>query len=358
VTPEPVVALDRVLESARQGWDAAARAAAVVESVRLVAGAPVRFRFAGRALVDQLLAPLCHLDEVDAEPVFTMHAWDTESTGVPVPRLAQVDGTPAPARSIIDRDRAAATSYGRVMLEAVDFGADFGHGAGYFAIGTPDDLSHGERGAPFRTAFHWWLARRGLQLAHGGAVGIDGRGVLLVGAGGAGKSSTTLACVEAGMQYAGDDYCAIETTPPPVVHSLYSTAKVVDADVARYPNLARGATRHRHATDDKSLYLVARARPECVVPKLALAAIVVPVRTANATTSFARASSGHALQALAPSTLGQLPGHAARSLATLAAAARAVPAYRLELGHDRATVAPAVRALVEQLAPEVEAVGA
>jgi hypothetical protein len=354
VTPEPVVALDRVLESARQGWDAAARAAAVVESVRLVAGAPVRFCFAGPALVDQLLAPLCHLDEVDTEPVFTMHAWDTESTGVPVPRLAQVDGTPAPARSIIDRDRAAAMSYGRVMLEAVDFG----HRAGFFAIGTPDDLSHGERGAPFRTAFHWWLARRGLQLAHGGAVGIDGRGVLLVGAGGAGKSSTTLACVEAGMQYVGDDYCAIKTTPSPVVHSLYSTAKVVDADVARYPTLARGATDHRHADDDKSLYLVARARPECVVPQLALTAIVVPVRTANAATSFAPASSGHALQSLAPSTLGQLPGHAARSLATLAAAARAVPAYRLELGHDRATVAPAVRALVEQLAPEVEAVGA
>jgi hypothetical protein len=357
VTSEPVVALDRVLASARHGWDAAARAAGVVESVRLVAGAPVRFRFAGGALVDQLLVPLCHLDEVDAEPDFTVHAWDTESTGVPVPRLVQLDGEAAPARSIIDRDRAAASSYGRVMLEAVDFDGA-GHADGFFAIGTPDDLSHGERGAPFRMAFHWWLARRGLQLAHGGAVGIDGRGVLLVGAGGAGKSSTTLACVEAGMQYAGDDYCAIETTAAPVVHSLYSTAKVVDADVARYPNLASGATDRRHPTDDKSLYLVARARPECVVPQLALAAIVVPVRTADATTTFAPASSGHALQALAPSTLGQLPGHAAQSLATLAAAARAVPAYRLELGHDRATVAPAVRALVEQLASEAEVVGA
>jgi hypothetical protein len=277
-----------------------------------------------------------------------VHAWDTESTGIPVPSLPPLVDTTAPARSIIDQERAATSSHERGMLECVDFGTD----EGWFGIGTPDELSHGERGAPFRMLLHWWLARRRLQLAHGGAVGVEGRGVLLVGAGGAGKSSTTLVCVEAGLQYAGDDYCAIGSEPTPTVHSLYSTAKVVDADVARYPALARGATRHRHPTDDKTLFLVARARPECVVTQLALSAVVTPVRTTNRGTTFVTASSGEALHALAPSTIGQLPGSAARTLAALAAVARAVPAYRLELGTDRATVAPAVRALLEHLKTE------
>ena len=352
MTPDPAAELEHTLDATRSAWAAASDAAGTVESVRLVAGEPVRFRFAGPLLFEHLFPALCHLPEVDGAmgdaAAFTVHAWDTESTGVAVPGLAPLAGTEAPARSIIDAERAVTSSHERTMVECVDFET----GDGFFGIATPDELSHAERGAPFRMLLHWWLARRGLQLAHGGAVGVDGRGVLLVGAGGAGKSSTTLVCVEAGLQYAGDDYCAIASEPSPMVHSLYSTAKVVDADVARYPNLAGGATTRRHPTDDKTLYLVARARPDCVVPQLALAAVVIPTRTKNRITTFVPASSGAALQALAPSTVGQLPGRAAQTLAALAAVARAAPAYRLELGTDRSTVAPAVRTLIEQLEGE------
>jgi hypothetical protein len=346
VTPDPVAELDRVLESARSGWVSAAAAAAVTESVRMVAGAAVRFRVAGSALAEHLLPALGHLPEVALEPELTVHAWDTASTGVAVPTFAPID-CDTPARSIVDHDRAASSSFGRPMLEAVDVAT----GDGWFAVCSADDLTHGERGAPFRLLLHWWLARRGMQLAHGGAVGASSRGVLLVGAGGAGKSSTTLACVEAGLEYAGDDYCAISTVPHPTVHSLYCTAKVVDADVARYPSLAAGMTDHRHAADEKSLYLLSCAVPEQLVTQLTLAAIVVPVRTGTTTTSFTRASAGAALQALAPSTVGQLPGYASHALATLAAIARALPAYRLELGTDRATVAPAVGALLGAVQP-------
>ena len=347
VIPDPVVELDRVLDVTRAAWAAASNASGTVESVRLVAGEPVRFRFAGPALVEHLLPALCHLPEVDTtEPVFTAHAWDARSTGVAVPQLDSLDTPPAPARSIIDHDRAASFSTERTMLEAVDLTTD----DGWFAVDAPDDLTTGERGAPFRLVLHWWLAQRGLQFTHGGAVGTDGNGVLIVGASGSGKSSTTLACVEAGMEYAGDDYCALAPTSTPTVHSLYSSAKVFDADAALYPTLTSGRSPLRHPLDDKSLYLVARARPDCVVPALSLGAVVVPTRTPNTATHFRPTSAGDALQALAPSTIGQLPGSAARTLAALAAAARAVPAYRLELGTDRATVAPAVGALLDELA--------
>jgi hypothetical protein len=357
VTPDPLLELVRVLESARAGWTAASAAAPVTEAVRVVAGEPVRFRVAGTALVEHLLPAFGHLPELPelaeatTEPAFTIHAWDASSTGVSVPTLPPIDGPDTPASSIIDHDRAASSSScGRAMLDAVDFTT----GDGWFAVGAADDLSHGERGAPFRLLLHWWLARRGVQVAHGGAVGARGTGVLLVGAGGAGKSSTTLSCVESGLDYAGDDYCAITAVPRPTVHSLYCTAKVFDADVARYPSLAAGMTDHRHPADDKSLYRLDRAVPDQLVAQMGLAAIVVPVRTDASTTRFTRASAGTALQALAPSTVGQLPGHAARTLATLAAVARALPAYRLELGCDRATVAPAVRELIELVAPVPE----
>jgi hypothetical protein len=347
VIPDPIVELGHVLDATRTAWTAAADASGTIETVRLVAGEPVRFRFAGPALVEHLLPALCHLPEVDAtDPVFTAHAWDARSTGVAVPALDSLDTPPPPARSIIDHERAVSFSTERTMLEAVDLTTH----DGWFALDSPDDLTTGERGAPFRLVLHWWLAQRGLQFTHGGAVGADGSGVLVVGASGSGKSSTTLACVEAGMQYVGDDYCALATTTTPTVHSLYSSAKIFDTDAAYYPTLTPGRSALHHRLDDKSLYLVDRARPDCVVRDLALAAVVVPTRTPDVATTFRPTSAGDALQALAPSTIGQLPGSAARTLAALAAAARAVPAYRLELGTDRATVAPAVRALLDELA--------
>ncbi|MDQ1431295.1 MAG: hypothetical protein QOF40_1897 [Actinomycetota bacterium] len=345
MTPDPVEELDGILGATRRAWAAACAAAEPVESVRLVAGAPVRFRLAGPALVDELLPSLCHLAEVRAEPVFTANAWDRRSTGAAVPYLADLPGAAAPSRSIVGTERSVNSSAERRMLEAVDLPA----GEGWFAIDSPDDLCQGERAAPFRLVLHWWLAGRGLQMAHGGAVGVDGRGVLIVGRSGAGKSSTTLACVEAGLQYAGDDYSAITLDPTPTVHSLYAMAKVFDGDIARYPSLAAGLTNRRHPTDDKSLFLVPRGRPEHVVRQLSLAALVVPERTSQRVTEFVPATRGDALQALAPSTVGQFPGGAAQTLAALAAVTRSVPAYRLALGTDRATVPPAVRALLDHV---------
>jgi hypothetical protein len=320
VTPEPDdgvvgVELDAATDAAHAAFrDAAARVGAI-ESVRAVAGAPVRFRFAGAELVEHLLPTLEHLPETTDEPVFTASAWDTRSTGVPVPLLADAPRGPAPSRSIIGRERAVSSSTERTMCEGNDRVA----GEGWFAIADAADLTTGERGAPFRLALHWWLTGRGLQLAHGGAVGLGGTAVLVVGPTGAGKSSTTLSCVEDGFDYVADDYCAVTTSSPPSAHSLYSSAKIFDADTACYPKLGAGCTPLHNPVDDKTLVLVHRALPAQVVTSQVLGAIVVPERTDAVVTTFSRTSSGAGLQALAPSTVGQFPGGAATALAALAA---------------------------------------
>ncbi|MFN8024897.1 MAG: hypothetical protein U0W40_00650 [Acidimicrobiia bacterium] len=264
-----------------------------------------------------------------------------------MPRLPAAPTGPAPSRAIVADGRAVSSSPARDMFEGYDRAA----AEGWFAIGDAAGLTTGERGAPFRLALHWWCTDRGLQFAHGGAVGLGGTAMLVVGPTGAGKSSTTLACVEDGFDYVADDYCVIEagTTAAPVAHSLYSSAKILFADEDRYPKLATGRTGRHHELDDKTLVLVHRALPAQVVVRQRVGAIVVPVRTGARDTTYARASAGAGLQALAPSTVAQFPGGAATALASLAALARAVPSYRLDLGSDRSTVAPAVRHLLADL---------
>ena len=215
-------------------------------------------------------------------------------------------------------------------------------------MGAPAALTHGERGAPFRLVFHWMGSPRGRVLAHAGAVGLEGAGVLLVGPGGVGKSSTSLACAEAGFDYAADDYCLVSAEPSPSVFCLYATGKVKPVDLPLYPGLRDTSGSLYHETDDKVLLLVSRAEHGRIAPGLAVRAIAVPaIEPGRAKTTMSRTSSSRALQALAPSTVGQLAGGAAVTLRTLAALTRAVPCYQLTLGSDRARVPDTVRQLIE-----------
>ena len=66
----------------------------------------------------------------------------------------------------------------------------------------------------------------GRQLVHAAAVGTDEGALLITGRGGVGKSTTALACLEAGMQFLGDDYVVVGLDPEPQVYRLYGSAKL------------------------------------------------------------------------------------------------------------------------------------
>ncbi len=340
-----VTELDIALLHAWSAFDRAVSAVGVVEHTLLIAGEPVRVRFAGNALVGDLLPAIEHHPAVDeaVTPVLTIHVWDGSSTGAPIPNLSTPD--PTPTRSVVAGARAVSSSPGRGVFEGIDAAA----GEAWFGARAPAVLTHGERGAPFRLVFHWWGAPRARVLAHAGAVGVDGLGVLIVAPGGSGKSSTALACVEAGFVYAGDDYCFVATAPAPTAFDLYGSAKVVSDDLACYPRVAREAATRAHETDDKALLFVSRALPDQMVSSLPLHAVVVPVRSGSgSTTTEALAPSG-ALRALAPSTIAQLPGGAATTMRELSAIVRDLPCFTLHLGNDRESVPGVIRRLVHGL---------
>ena len=62
---------------------------------------------------------------------------------------------------------------------------------------------------------------------------------LITGSGGAGKSTTALLCLQAGLAYLGDDYVVIALDPVPTAYSLYCTAKLNDDQAAKFPGLLR-----------------------------------------------------------------------------------------------------------------------
>jgi hypothetical protein len=188
-----------------------------------------------------------------------------------------------------------------------------------------------DRAAPLRTALHFALASPARQLVHGAVVGAGGRGALLAGPGGSGKSTTTLACLQAGMHVIGDDYAVVELVGRRA-WNLYGSIKVGEREPGP------------HGRDDRRTLILGHDLPGTPSESLELVALLLPRVVGGSRSSLSIASPAAALRALAPSTLIQAPYEDRPSLGILADLARAVPAYHLNLGDDRGV--PAIREVV------------
>jgi hypothetical protein len=147
--------------------------------------------------------------------------------------------------------------------------------------------------------------------------------VLIVGPGGAGKSTCAVAAWRSGLPYLADDYCLARGDR---LESLYCSAKLWRRDLTGPAEV--------YDADGKGLFWV-----EAPARHAALRAVVVPERTGEARAVLEPISAGQALRAVAPSTLFQLPWSGPETVRGLGELVRRVPCYRLRLG-ARADVPP------------------
>jgi hypothetical protein len=305
---------------------------------------------AGRALERPLLASLEHLAAPGAPdggrpgaPILVVRAWDAASSGLPLPPVP-VGGAAPPAIAFFDRDGVRAAYNPNTGVHTL-FARS---GTALYAVAAAAALPVSERAAPLRTVLQWCMADHGRLLVHAAAVGRGGRGVLIAGGEGAGKSTTAWACLRRGMECAGDDYVAIAAAPPDRVYALYSSIKLAPTRLAAAGDrewLSAADTAPRVGSKvvlDVALGGGAPAR------SLALGAIVV-VRVGRARmTTVRRASAADALKALAPTTLYLQAGAREVAFRVLSGLVRRLPCRAVELGSDLDGVHDAIAAVVEK----------
>jgi hypothetical protein len=351
--------LDLVRQNFRR---AAASASSCPERFFRIGGRSLRLRFAGDALVAPLTRAIAHLEiERTDSPDFAIDLWDSASTSTELsPLLAglieMAERAPFDVLSSryelrpLQNDRVSSTyDLGSGVLSVFDA---IGNRAFYW-VRDAEELPYYERGAPLRTLFNWWLSQRDLHCAHAAAVGTDDGALLLTGRGGSGKSTTALACLNAGMQYASDDYCVIGRHPTPEVYSLYNTGKLRDeVDLARQPNFGPWIANRERSGDEKLLMFLYEHAPDRLLLSAPLRAIVIPRVAAGATESeLHEISPALALRALAPTSMFQLPGSAAQAMLMMAGLVKALPCYRLDAGSDIAAIPGLLRDLLTELSP-------
>lgn len=202
---------------------------------------------------------------------------------------------------------------------------------GYWQVPSVHSVEGHELAAPFRKIFHWWSSDQGMQLVHAAAVGCQNGGVLLVGRGGSGKSTTSLSVLSKKLMFCGDDYCMVSIGATPTVFSLYDTGKINACSAKKIPWLQEAFTKSKLRIQEKAVIYPTKLFPGSMIRQMPLRAIVVPSIAHLARPRLTPISNGEAFRALAPSTLLQMPGEREASMSRLAKLCQSLPCFRLEL---------------------------
>jgi hypothetical protein len=329
---------------------AEARAGVIVRHLD-VAGTRVELVFAGATLVADLLPALAHLEvPADRAADVSFHIWDTASTGV--------DAPPPPCGRDCFTDRGdiwgLASPRIRSAFHWIEYSLnllDLERRVGMFWVRSNERMPFWTKASPLRTLLHWWMEANGAQLLHAAAIGDANGALLITGKGGVGKSTTALACLTSGLHYVADDYLVVRLDPEPAVFSLYSTAKLDQPQMVRFPGLVPFVANGTAAEEKAVVHLYPAFAPQ-LERSLPLKGIATPRFAGVPDTTFEPASPVHLQRAAAFTTMSQLP-HAGRAthefidrmVATL-------PGVTLALGTDLTRLPNAIRSFIRLSAPE------
>jgi hypothetical protein len=211
-----------------------------------------------------------------------------------------------------------------------------------------------EQGAPLRAFLHWEYAARGMRLAHAGTLGLDGKGVLLAGAGGAGKSGTVVAGLLNGLDSVGDDYVLIDLDNGVTARPLFSLLKQDPQGFARLGLERRLGGDRPINWQGKHAFHINEIAPRPMRATLDISALMVPHVSGGKTSSIAPISRKDAIIALAPSGIAQMPGERESGFRFFSDLTRLLPCYRLFLGTHPEEIAGTIADFLARVPDEAE----
>jgi hypothetical protein len=176
--------------------------------------------------------------------------------------------------------------------------------------------------------------------------------VLFPGAGGAGKTTTSLSCLKAGFGYLGDDYISLERMPDGTYagHSMYNTTWLEPTHMARFPDLVPHAHGGLLPGAGKKLILLNDVYPDRMRQTAPIRALALPRIVDAPRASWRPATKGEALLRIVPTSLLHIvPRPGREGMDRLAALVNSADCFWLELGRDLTSIPEAVAGLLERV---------
>jgi hypothetical protein len=130
-----------------------------------------------------------------------------------------------------------------------------------------DSLPDWEIYSPLKEFIHIIALKSGCWLAHAGSIAKDGKGLLLFGPGGNGKSTTTLAGIKGHFKTVGDDYVIIQHTPEKnIAYAVYRTIKSYESEIFALPDFFNQYEKYTIHLTGKKVYLCSKDKAGAFVP--------------------------------------------------------------------------------------------
>jgi hypothetical protein len=274
-----------------------------------------------------------HLTSVPAHESNTLEilVWDEKESSVQLPYFPWLE------LGIEDKTKVfhiSTNNYSVVFLEKKTILHIYHHASNKAIVCIKDaaELPNYFLASPFFKIIQLWSKHVGLDLLHAGCIANNEHAVVFVGKGGKGKSTTSIQCLQSGLNYIGDDYLLIKYAGVSMAYSIYCTGKIHAAQMKKFPEIERISISRNSDTADKPLVYLNELFKDRMISKSPIKALVVP-NISSGETRLVSISSFEALMAMAPSTLIQLRlNNENMALSKMAHLTKTVPCYRLDLG--------------------------
>jgi hypothetical protein len=205
-----------------------------------------------------------------------------------------------------------------------------------------------ERANPVRFPLFLWHCDQRAEVIHAGLVSKNGKGILLGGKGGVGKTTTALACLYSGFDYLGDDYIGMQALDDGsyIGHSIYSSAWLPKEILSMFPMPVPRVEYEEYPGRQRYLVFLHGLFPDHLPSSARIRAVVLPRVTYRASSRLCPATKPEALLTLAPSSMIHLPNSGARTLRNFASLVEQIPCYWLDSGTDIESIPRCLEAVV------------
>lgn len=307
----------------------------IVKKLVKIGDKTMALNFSGDTLLPIFFKAFDHLETVSSSiNELQIYFWDSESTNT-----ATIDSVPWKNEERNHLGLIDSFTDGRYFTlqqpgsEAI-YMLDSEKNIGYYWVSTISNIPYWESDFPLRMFLHWWLIGTSYQPVHAGAVGTEKGGLLLVGKGGSGKSTSTLSCLNTNLKIAGDDYVLLDTQSK-AVFSLFSLSKLNLNSIELLKNEQINIDELAPPIDGKYRIKLHPKFESSMIHCIPLVAVLLPQVTTQKNTTIVPCSSAQSLLALAPTTLFQLPGLREESFKKMSDFVRTIPSFHLLLGTEK-----------------------
>jgi hypothetical protein len=327
----------------------------LVQRTYAFAGHRVLMCVVGHELAARTHLPFVHLAEPESSgsaPELQIDLWDESVTGVAPPPSLVAEGRPGARMAYAGQISYAedgmsvrylrpdsATWLDRAAARIVGWRAN---GARLWAF---------ERTHPLPIVLPLWYRDHHVQVVHAGLVARGNTGALLAGKGGAGKSTTALACFLGGLDCLGDDQVGMQIMADGTVfgHSLFSVARLDTSHLAHFPAALPYALPPESDTDSDSLLPLGHIASAQLPRQVPIRAVLLPRVVDRELCSIVPASKAEALRAIALSSLQMSANPDQDDMKRLVTLVEHRPGFWLELGRDLRSIAVTVEELLHHL---------